>query len=78
LNDDHFPLREVIPLADCDCGQMADYPKPKGNADAGHDPVAVGHLLWLLHRPKSLIEHHALRLPLSRSLIQHVAAPVSA
>jgi xanthine dehydrogenase small subunit len=43
--------------------QVADDIVSMRHAHAGHDPIAIVHLLRFLHGPKACVEDHAMRLP---------------
>ena len=51
---------------------------PCAHLQPGHDPIAIVHLLRLLHGPEAAFDHRAFRLPLLRGFIEHISPCVDA
>ena len=69
----HIPLGEIFAVTDRNDGRVA-----RADFQPGHDPIAIFHLLRLLHGPEPAFDHGALRLPLPRGFIEHIGPCMNA
>ena len=72
-NRHHIPLGEIVAMTDGDDGRVA-----LADLEPGHDPVAVVHLLRLLHGPETVFDHGAFGLPLLAGFIEDISPCVNA